>query len=106
MRNDNRRAVRRPLQHCEAVIATLSGKLVSKCTVHDISARGARVALANPAAAPDEFFLVLSRNKAVRRRCRTMWRSASEIGVWFPGNEEPAMRAPAPASSTADGSAA
>jgi hypothetical protein len=51
------------------------------CTMHDVSEFGARIELGEPAAAPQEFLILLSDRLA--RWCRVIWRSDKEIGIEF-----------------------
>src|ERR1700712_4122618 len=50
------------------------------CTILDISASGARVAVQAPKDLPDH---VLIRVRGLMRECRVIWRSDCEIGVEF-----------------------
>ena len=50
----------------------------------DLSAQGARLALAPGAQAPDSFDLEISGRQQVLR-AQTVWRTATEIGVRFNG---------------------
>lgn len=54
-----------------------------KCALCDASQEGAQLAVADPAALPDEFILALSSDGAARRRCRVTWRAEDCIGVQF-----------------------
>lgn len=54
-----------------------------KCALCDASQEGAQLAVADPAALPDEFILALSSAGAARRRCRVTWRAEDSIGVQF-----------------------
>lgn len=54
-----------------------------KCALCDASQEGAQLAVADPAALPDEFILALSSDGAARRRCRVTWRAEDSIGVQF-----------------------
>jgi hypothetical protein len=53
------------------------------CLLVDISDTGARLELAAPAAMPETFRLLLSAGGEVRRECRVVWRSATQVGVQF-----------------------
>jgi hypothetical protein len=82
MRPDKRRAARKTLNWL-CVISTVDGVLVSQCTVRDVSMTGARIALDDSSLAPEQFVLRLTRDGAIWRKCRTIWRSPSNIGVSF-----------------------
>jgi methyl-accepting chemotaxis protein len=58
-----------------------------ECTLSDVSQTGARVAIEDAAAVPDEFVLVLRDD--LRRRCRAIRRDDGSLGVMFVAN--PAM---------------
>jgi hypothetical protein len=49
----------------------------------DVSATGAKLVLQAPAEVPDEFIVLLSKHASVRRKCKTAWRSGTNIGVQF-----------------------
>jgi hypothetical protein len=53
-----------------------------ECTVRNLSEIGACLMVESPVGIPDEFDLVLDREK-VPRRCHVVWRSANKIGVAF-----------------------
>ena len=57
---------------------------VSKCsaTVRNLSKIGARLMVTSPVGIPNEFELVLDRDR-VARRCRVVWRKADRIGLEF-----------------------
>jgi PilZ domain-containing protein len=82
MTTDKRRARRRTLYH-EGRIKPPDGGPQLPCSVRDISATGARLAVEMPAAVPDQFMLLLSRDGRTRRVCEVVWRSAEEVGVEF-----------------------
>jgi c-di-GMP-binding flagellar brake protein YcgR len=82
MAANNRRKHRRVPLAQEAVIH-INRKLIAKCTVCDISKAGARLFVEKAVEVPTEFTLRLSRNGAVRRQCKQMWRAGNEIGVRF-----------------------
>ena len=82
MRPDLRRAERKTLNWL-CVMSTVDGALVSQCTVRDISMTGARITLDDASAAPEQFVLRLTRSGEIWRKCRTVWRAPSNIGVAF-----------------------
>jgi hypothetical protein len=59
----------------------------------DVSKTGARVAVADPSALPDEF--VLSLKDDLRKWCRIVRRSENHVGVKFIAAPEPAAVKPA-----------
>jgi hypothetical protein len=85
MRPEKRRAERKTLNWL-CVISTVDGALVGQCTVSDISMTGAQITLDDASIAPDQFVLRLTRNGAIWRKCRTVWRAPSNIGVAFLSN--------------------
>lgn len=52
------------------------------CTVRNLSVIGACLVVTSPMGIPNEFELVLDRDK-VPLRCSVAWRAANRIGVWF-----------------------
>jgi hypothetical protein len=82
MRPDLRRSERKSLNWL-CVISTVDGALVGQCTVRDISMTGAMITLDDSSAAPEQFVLRLTRNGDIWRKCRTVWRAPSNIGVAF-----------------------
>ena len=64
-------------------IDTGNGAALQKCVLWDISEAGVRITIDTPASVPYEFFLVLSKDGKVRRRCRVIWRSDEQVGACF-----------------------
>ena len=60
-----------------------NGGRPEKCTIWDISDAGVRLNVDVPASVPFEFFLILSKDGKLRRRCRVVWRSHEQIGARF-----------------------
>jgi hypothetical protein len=52
------------------------------CTVRNISDDGACLKVASPVGIPNDFILVVSKDK-LKRECHVAWRSARRIGVRF-----------------------
>jgi hypothetical protein len=52
------------------------------CRVRNLSEFGACLVVTSPVGVPNEFELILNRDKTPRR-CRVEWRSANQIGVSF-----------------------
>jgi hypothetical protein len=65
-----------------AKFQTDSGALPRDCMITDISQKGARL-FADGIEIPDQFYLLVSGDKADRRECRVVWRLGGEIGVTF-----------------------
>jgi len=81
MINDKRGATRRPMRYA-AWVALKPGQLHG-CALSDMSNTGARIDVENAKAIPDHFVLLLSGNGKARRKCRVVWRKATQIGVTF-----------------------
>jgi hypothetical protein len=54
---------------------------VIDCTVHDISATGARLRTGSPIGIPDTFDLTIADGPA--RPCRVVWRKPDQMGIEF-----------------------
>jgi len=61
-----------------------AGSLPRDCMITDMSKQGARL-FANGAEVHDQFDLLISGDKGVRRGCQVVWRLGGEIGVAFVG---------------------
>ena len=57
---------------------------VQDCTVRDISNRGARISVSAAMELPQEFFLVFTTER-ILRKSRVKWRKTNEVGVVFEG---------------------
>jgi len=57
---------------------------VQECTVRDLSNSGARIAVTGVSSLPEEFFLVFTTDRTMRK-ARVKWRRVDEIGVAFEG---------------------
>jgi hypothetical protein len=81
---DRRTSPRHALNR-HALVCSADGKPIAGCQLCDVSAAGARLALAASELAklPDEFILVLAKRAKVHRRCRVVWRADGEVGVQF-----------------------
>ena len=76
---DKRRATRRDIKRA----ARMSfGKKSLVCTVRNVSASGASIQVADVAAIPDSFRLVMEMETAARR-CVVVWRKTTQVGVKF-----------------------
>lgn len=60
-----------------------NGSPLLDCTVWDVSEEGVRITIDVPRSVPQEFFLVLSKDGKLRRRCRVIWRSAEQVGACY-----------------------
>jgi hypothetical protein len=76
---DQRRASRRNVARAARISFA---RRSMTCIVRNVSATGAAVEAADPAAIPDSFRLVLEM-EATERRCRVVWRRKGRIGVEF-----------------------
>ena len=63
-----------------------SYSLPRDCMITDMSKQGARL-FADGVEVPDQFDLLISGDKGVRRGCQVVWRLGGEIGVSFVGPE-------------------
>ena len=57
-----------------------AGSLPRDCMITDMSKQGARL-FADGVEVPDQFDLLISGDKGVRRGCQVVWRLGGEIGV-------------------------
>lgn len=87
MRAEKRKTPRKPMRY-SAWLHVGGAKSVG-CTVADISETGARLDVKAPDEIPERCILLLSKTGRPQRRCRTVWRTASQIGVQF---EKPDVR--------------
>ncbi len=53
------------------------------CVLWDVSQGGARLAIADPNAVPDEFRLLFSRSEKPGSDCRVVWRTHEQIGIKY-----------------------
>lgn len=66
-----------------AWVDTNNGSPLLDCTLWDVSEAGVRFTIDTPRSVPHEFFLVLSKDGKVRRRCRVIWRSVEQVGACY-----------------------
>jgi hypothetical protein len=78
--SEQRRHIRRRVLKA-AKIAFNRGSVID-CTVRNISERGALLQVASPIGIPDRFDLLFD-SEHESRKCRTVWRKESQIGVEF-----------------------
>jgi len=76
---ERRRVHRTQVYWCAQIVLDQS---CQDCVVRDISSLGARLAFISTAAIPETFELTVD-EAHLRRRCRVVWRSDSQIGVEF-----------------------
>lgn len=79
---EHRRAARRPVKQ-GAWIFLGAGSAPIPCLMLDLSSAGARLRFEENIATPDEFILVMSRDRRVNRRCEVVWRKEDSVGVRF-----------------------
>jgi len=77
--SERRRTYRTEVHWCAKIAANQSPQ---DCVVRDISYLGARLAFIGTAGVPDAFELALDALH-MRRSCRVVWRSHTQIGVQF-----------------------
>jgi len=82
MRIENRKNLRREIRQ-PAMMFTVDGSQLGMCLIVDASTTGAKLEPQVPIEIPDEFFLLLTRDGAVNRRCKIAWRSKDAVGVRF-----------------------
>jgi PilZ domain len=99
----DRRASPRQALGRDVLICSEDGKPIGACHLCDVSATGARLALAPRVLAklPEEFILVLAKQGKVNRRCRIVWRSQDAVGVRFSNRNGVTRRSPAAANNAA-----
>ena len=82
MSTEKRKNLRRTVTY-PAFLDLRDGPPARECTLCDASQEGAQLAVAEPHSLPGQFVLVLSSDRAVRRRCRVVWRTETQVGVKF-----------------------
>jgi len=80
-RGDERKGRRRPMRRA-ALVLHANGQ-AAPCVIWDMSAGGARLAIAHPTDAPLQFTLVLTKDGSDRRNCEVVWIDARYVGVKF-----------------------
>jgi len=79
----DQRQSRRQRVDCPAWVDALDGSSVRRCVLSDFSEAGARLTIKSPDLLPNEFSLILASDGSVRRRCRVIWRSDSQVGLRY-----------------------
>jgi hypothetical protein len=82
MSKERRRAPRREV-NAAGYLYTGDGWPLGECRMKDVSSGGARLAHSISNELPDVLLLSLSKDGAVRRRCRVAWRGENQLGVRF-----------------------
>ena len=82
MSGEKRKWRRKPIG-TDAFLYAFDGQRIGPCQVKDVSHGGAMLVRSNPDELPRQFFLSLSRNGRVRRRCQIVWQTTNHIGVRF-----------------------
>jgi PilZ domain len=82
---ERRHSVRERVQF-QALIDIGGGSHPLNCTVMDVSEGGARIKVSSPAKLPNDFWLVITKDRMKRRQCQIVWRSKSQIGVKYLGD--------------------
>jgi len=84
---EQRRSRREPVYFPAWIESTL-GSQRHECSVLDVSDGGARILVPARTRISKEFWLLLSKDGARRRRCQIAWRSDDQIGVSYLGPPE------------------
>jgi hypothetical protein len=82
MGKERRRAPRRRV-NAAGYLYTGDGRPLGACRMKDVSSGGARLSHSITGELPDQLFLSLSKDGAVRRRCEVAWRRENQLGVRF-----------------------
>jgi hypothetical protein len=102
---DKRNAPRLDLERTVQIIAPNAAPIA--CTLSDVSKSGARLAVSDPSAVPDEFEILFKDD--LRKWCRVMRRSETHVGIKFvhrPQSSPPVVPEDAPAAVKSDAPAA
>jgi hypothetical protein len=86
MGKERRRAPRRRI-NAAGYLYTGDGWPLGACRMRDVSVGGARLSHSIAGELPDQLFLSLSKDGAVRRRCQVAWRRENQLGVRFLATE-------------------
>ena len=79
---DKRKFPRRPLWY-PAKIDLGDGSVPRDCQLQDVSVTGARIKIEKLDDLPQEFVMLLADIGGPQRRCRVVWKTATEAGVKF-----------------------
>jgi PilZ domain len=82
MNSEKRAKIRRSVRQGGRIVA-VDGLALGACMMVDVSASGARLVLATSDPLPGRFFLILSRDGALRRLCSVAWQTETKAGVQF-----------------------
>lgn len=78
----NRRTIVRGVLHLAATIESVAGRMPMRCSVVDLTLKGARLE-AEGIALPAEFTLALQIQSLLKLRCQVVWRNGFSLGVRF-----------------------
>jgi PilZ domain len=77
-----RLAFRKPA-NVPAWIEKEGNRLLERCTLVDVSDKGARLTISDVHDLPEQFHLYLARAPLACRQCRVIWQRHHEVGVEF-----------------------
>lgn len=81
---DRRRSLREIVRYSAWIDVGLDAP-PRRCAVLDVSEGGARILFPSGPRLPEEFSLVFTKYGSIRRRCRLVWRSRTEVGLSYLG---------------------
>jgi PilZ domain len=84
-----RRRVRRVTVNIPAWIEVGNSTLFERCTLVDLTDKGAKLVVGDVSHLTDHFCLYLTRRGHLSQRCRIVWRRDHQIGVEFEGRDIP-----------------
>ena len=87
-----KRQVPRVKLNVPAWIEVGNSALLERCTLIDLSEKGARLVIGDISHLTDHFCLYLTRVGHVPQRCRILWRRDHQVGVEFDGHEASAHK--------------
>lgn len=79
---EKRKSCRKRTQF-DALVVRPDRSVVGTCTIADISNSGARLKCDSAENFPNAFYLLISKNAKVHRRCDVVWREEDGLGVQF-----------------------
>jgi hypothetical protein len=82
-----KRQVPRVKLNVPAWIEVGNSALLERCTLIDLSEKGARLVVGDISHLTDHFCLYLTRAGHVPQRCRILWRRDHQVGVEFDSHE-------------------
>ncbi len=81
--SSNHRNQKRQSVTINGMLFDIQGRVLIACIVRNISVGGAQIELVTDFNLPTKFFLLLTRNGAVRRQCFKVWQFSKLTGVRF-----------------------